>query len=135
MDRLGPLHIAFLQHCAEKSNSIHKSDLPVSELEQMVQEGLLIKYNKPNGLQYCITRAGASVARSYGASPEITKLAVDYVISKGYEQEAAEKIVAEHGAESILMSQAEELKGGASGQREVVVPMNEQSKPEIKFRG
>lgn len=135
MNRLETNHIDFLRKCASQPNRIHGSDLPPEDLAQMTNEGLLLSYNKPSGMMYCITHAGGLVAKSYGESPDLIDIAVKYVISKGYEEEAARKIVSDNGAEHILKSMAAEQKEGGTGQREVTLPMSETGVPQIKFRG
>lgn len=132
MDRLEKKHIDFLRLCAGTPNRTHSSDLPFDDLRKMVDEGLLIQYNRIP-VAYAITKVGASVAKTFGASPEIIDLALKYVQSKGFDESAAKGIVEEHGAESILQSQATELR--QIGQKEITVPINEQGKPEIKYRG
>lgn len=136
MDRLGDVHIKFIKKCAahDKNTQVPDDIIPKSELDLMVTEGILIEYNgTPN--RYTVTRNGAALASSLSIeSPELNKIAVEFVKSKGYEQDAAESIVKEHGAEYILKSKAEETKGDRRGQSEVMVPSNEQGKHEIKFR-
>src|SRR3954468_11316101 len=126
MERLGPEHIEFLRTCAAKPVRTHSSNLPEKDLDLMAAEGLLISYNRATGKQYAITSVGSQVVKSYGAPENMIKIARDFVISKGYDPEAAAKIVSEHGVETILKSKDEELKTLASGQREVTVPMDEQ---------
>lgn len=138
MNKLEQKHINFLRSCAAKPNSIHAlpKEVDFMDADAMAKEGLLVKYNKPTGPQYAIGRYGAQfVKEGFGVSisPEMTKLAVDYVTTKGYTKEAAEKVVIENGVELILQSQAEEMRRGT--QREVVVPLNDQGKPEIKYKG
>lgn len=138
MNRIEQRHIEFLRLCASNSNKVQPlpADVPIMEADALVTEGLLIKYNKPNGPHYAIGRYGSQyVKETYSApeSPDMKKLAVDFVVSKGYEPEAAETIVENNGVEVILNSQAEELRKGT--QREVTVPMNEQGLPQIKFKG
>jgi hypothetical protein len=132
MDTLGKDHIDFLRQCASTPNKVHSSDLPFDDLRKMVDEGLLIQYSRVP-VAYAITKIGVQVAKTFGASPELIKLATDYVQSKGYDESAAKGIVEEHGAESILQSQATELR--QTGQKEITVPINELGKPEIKYRG
>lgn len=129
MDRLGDVHLAFLRECAAKPRSTHLSDLPVEELQQMVDERLLIKYSTRGG-SYAITPGGSQFVKTLGASPELKKIAVDFVKSKGFNEEEAIRVVEEHGAERVLKAQDP----GATGQREIVIPTNEQGKPEIKAR-
>lgn len=137
MDRLGPEHLEFLTQCSLKPNKIHESALPPAELDQMSREGLLIKYGgtKP---RYAISKGGAQFVKdqqSRGSMihPEIRALAIKYVLSKGYEQEAAEVIVDKQGANEILRVQADELRQGT--QKEVKIPTNDLGAVEIKFRG
>lgn len=135
MDRLEDKHVEFLRQCLELPHKIHESNLPKPDLDQMVKEGLLIQYNKPEGTRYCISKAGASVARSYGPSKELIEIAIDYVISRGYEREAAESIVAKEGAEKILKSKAEFAKEElGTGQKEVTVPLNAQGGTGMTFK-
>lgn len=138
MDRLEQKHIDFIRTCAEKPMSIHTLPISISPMEAdaIANEGLLIRYARPTGNRYAIGRYGAQfIKEGYGASesPEMKKLAVDFVVSKGYEEPAATKIVAEHGVEYILKSQADELREGT--QKEVKIPTNAQGKAEIKFKG
>ena len=136
MDKIEQNHLDFLRKCAGKPNSIHELDETITQADadQMAQEGLLIRYNKPLGPMYCIGRYGSQYVKEAGQpGVEMTKLAVKYVVSKGYSEEAAVVIVADNGVDTILKSQAEEMRQGT--QREVKVPMNAQGNPEIKFRG
>jgi len=140
MNRLEEKHIEFLRRVASKPNSIHPlGELPMVDADAMAAEGLLIKYNKATGPWYSIGRYGAQYVKDHltsNDSPELKALAVAYVKSKGYEEEgAAEKIVEREGVETILRSQAEEIRQERQGQKEVSVPMNERGVPEIKFRG
>ncbi len=136
MDKLEKEHMDFLRVCAGKPNSTHPLPENVSlfDAEMMAAEGLLISYHKSTGTHYAIGRYGTQFVKESGfsESPEMKKLAVDYVITKGYETEAAESIVAEHGVEKILGTQAEEIRAGA--QREVKIPVNERGEVEVKFR-
>jgi hypothetical protein len=138
MDRLEQKHIDFLRICAEAPNRIHQLPEDVSQMDAdaMANEGLLIKYNRPTAPQYAIARYGSQFVKEHStASPEMRKLAIAYVMSKieGGSEEDAEKIVNENGVETILRTQAEEMRHGS--QREVKVPTNELGAPEIKFRG
>lgn len=137
MDRLGKEHLDFLIQCATSPNKTHSSELPVAELQQMANEGLLIRYGRSE-FKYAISKQGSQFvkeqqARGQMIHPEIKTLAVKYVVTKGYEEEAAQKIVDEQGANEILRIQAEEMRQGA--QKEVKIPTNEKGMPEIKFRG
>lgn len=123
MERLGQVHIDFLRKCAADSGHTHKPEgIKKDELELMVSEGLLIAYNRGSYFEYAITQNGGKVAATFGDSPELVKIAVEYVMSKGYSDEAAEKIVKDYGAEHILKSKAAEDKGDGEGQREVKAP-------------
>jgi spore maturation protein SpmB len=135
MNKLEQYHIDFLRVCATKPNNIHAQPENISsqDADIMCAEGLLIKYTKPTGRFYAIGRYGAQFIKELGNDTEMTKLAINYVISKGYEESAAQEIVTKEGVESILRTQAEEMKQGT--QREVTVPTNALGKPEIKFRG
>lgn len=127
MERLGQQHIEFLQLCAGKPSKIHESDIPLSELQQMVDEGLLIKYNSGVKPKYCATKLGVRLAKSFGASPELIKVAEDFVVSKGYTPEAAKSIVEKYGAEVILKSE----NNLDERQREVKIPLDAQGRPQI----
>ncbi len=135
MNKLEAKHMEFLRRVASKPNSIHPlGDFPVAEADAMAAEGLLVKYNKATGPWYSIGRYGAQYVKEHlvgGDSPEMRKLAEAYVVSKGYTEEAAVEIVDREGVETILRSQAEEMRQGT--QKEVQIPMNEQGKAEIKF--
>lgn len=140
LQTLGPKHVEFLRKVASKPNSIHPlGDMNQADADAMANEGLLIKYAKAAGPMYAIGRYGVQYVKEHGMAnpndiPEMVKLAVDYVKSKGYTEEgAAEKIVEQEGVEKILLTQAEELRN--SRQREVSIPLNEQGKPEIRFKG
>lgn len=138
MDRIEQKHIDFLRTCAASPNKVHSLPLDIDTMEgdALAQEGLLIKYSKPTGAKYSIGRYGTQyVKESYGAieSPDMIKLAVDYIIGKGYSEEDAIASVKQHGVEKVLEAQAIEMRQGT--QREVKVPINEQGQPEIKFRG
>ena len=128
--------IELLKRCAAKPNSIHEpGEASITDADQLANEGLLIKYNKPLGPMYSIGRFGAQYVKenfSPNGSPEMRKLALAYVVGKGYSEEQAEEIVDTEGVEKILLTQAEELRSGT--QREVQVPLNERGEPEIKFR-
>lgn len=129
-------HYEFLRQCADKPQKCHSTDtISPLDLEEMVKDGLLIKYNRLP-LAFAITPYGSRVAKNNPdtTSPELVKLAVEYVISRGYSRDAADQIVQEHGAEAILKSQAEERKLTQKGQQEIKVPLNEQGKPEMKFK-
>lgn len=136
MDRLGSEHLEFLTQCALKPNKIHGSSLPPADLDLMAKEGLLIKYGRLDS-RYAISKYGAQFVKEQQARgemihPEIRGLAIKYVITKGYEEAAAAKIVDEQGADEILKIQADELRQGT--QKEVKIPMNDRGKVEIKFR-
>jgi hypothetical protein len=137
MDKLEQIHIDFLRTCADNPNKIHSSsEIPAADLEQMANEGLLIKYHKNLGNKYAISHYGSQYIKAQGSvdNPEMRKLAMEYVISKGgYTEAEAEEIVARHGIEAIFQAQSEERQ--FSGQREVKVPTDDQGKAEIKFRG
>jgi hypothetical protein len=139
MDRLEQRHIDFLRTCAGSPNKIHSLPDNVTEMEAnaMATEMLLIRYNKiPGKAQYAIGRYGAQfVKEGYGAteSPDMIKLAIDYIMGKGYSEAEAMASIGQHGVEKVLEAQAMEMRQGS--QREVKVPLNEQGKPEIKFRG
>jgi hypothetical protein len=136
MLKLEEKHHEFLKLCAEKPNKVHESDLPAEDLEQMVQEGLIIKYGGVR-TKFAIARYGTQFVKEQitgngPVSPEITELAVKYVMSKGYSKAAAQQIVTEHGANYLLKEQAAELR--SSGQKEVKIPVNAQGLSEIRFR-
>ena len=140
LQTLGPKHIEFLRKVASKPNSIHPlGTMNQADADAMAHEGLLIKYAKAAGPMYAIGRYGAQYVKEHGAvkpdeSPEMKALAIAYVKDKGYTDEGvAEKIVAEQGVEKILFTQAEEIRQGR--QREVTIPLNEQGKPEIRYKG
>ena len=132
MKRLEQKHIDFLRKCAG-ANTTQVPDEPIdkADLDQMVKEGLLIEYR---GIEtrYTVTQNGSRFARDFGASPELEKIAIEYVKSKGYSQEAAEKIVKENGAEVILKSKQQE-DGPTEGQRGLRVPTDDMGKPAMKF--
>lgn len=137
MDRLEEKHLEFLRLCASQPNKIHESDLPPAELDQMANEGLLIRYGGVK-VRYCISKYGVKlvkdmIARKELVDPKAKEQALDYVKSKGYEKAVAEKIVEDHGAEVILKSKSEE--SALETQREVKIPTNAQGKPEMKFKG
>src|SRR6266404_4429685 len=105
MNKLEKEHMDFLRVCAAGANSIHPipKNVLLADAEMMAAEGLLISYSKPTGYHYAIAQYGAQFVKESGVSesPEMRKLAVDFVISKGYDEEAAEAIVSEHGIETI----------------------------------
>jgi hypothetical protein len=131
MNVLEQEHIDFLRKCAAEDKTTHEAPegMPQDDLDQMVREGLLIEYS---GVQkrYTITTGGARLAQSYGSSPELEKIAIEWAMSKGYDRETAERVVKENGAEVILRSKAEELNDG-KGQREVTM-RTEGGKPVFK---
>lgn len=138
MDRLEERHIDFLRTCATEPNRIHPltENINVIEAEDLVREGLLIKYVRVDGTKYAIARYGAQYVKElYGSndSPDLKKLAIDFVITKGYSEANAIELVEQVGANAILKSQADEMR--QNSQREVTIPLNEQGKPEIKYKG
>jgi hypothetical protein len=136
MNRLEKHHIDFLRTCAAKPNSIHALPLDVLHIDAdaMAAEGLLVKYQKPTGRFYAIARYGAQYVKEISEpGPELTDLAVKYVMSKGFEEDKAKEIVEQHGVNNVLQSQADEMRQGA--QREVTIPTNAQGVPEIKYKG
>lgn len=136
MEKLEQVHLDFLRKCAEQPNKIHSStDVPAKDLEQMTNEGLLIKYNKIP-VQYAISHYGAQYIKAQGSpeTPEMKKLAKEYVMGKIHCTEAeAEEVVAQNGVEAIFNTQSEERLAGS--QREVKVPVDARGKADIKFRG
>lgn len=120
MERLGPVHILFLRQLAANDKQTHLAPTSIKqdELNQMVLEGLLIEYVGPAAKRYTVTQLGARLAQSYGDSPELEKIAIEFVMSKGYNQEDAAKIVKDHGSEVILRTKRVD-EGGGSGQKEI----------------
>lgn len=137
MERLEQKHIDFLRTCAASPNRVHSlpEGIDQEDANQLANEGLLVKYNKALGPQYSIARYGAQFVKEFGATetPEMRKLAVDYVVSKGYSPDAAEEIVTREGVGTILYSQAEELRKG--NQREVQPPTDANGNVKMQYKG
>lgn len=133
MDRLGPIHIQFLRTLAGQDKHTHPApaNIKQDELTQMVREGLLIEYNDALQKRYTVTQLGSRLAQSYGDSPELEKIAVAYVMTKGYDKDSALKIVQENGAEMILRSKKSEETGGGTGQKGIAMQV-EGGKPVFK---
>ena len=142
MNRLEDEHIQFLRQCAEKPLKVHESDLPIEDLDQMVKESLLIKYGSGVRTKYSISRFGVQYVKERLSTkdapvlPEMRAAAVKYVMSKGHDEKAADAIISEWGVPYLLESEARETRAFSQhvGQRDVVVPRNEQGVPEIRFR-
>lgn len=136
MEKLEQKHINFLRTCAEKANKIHNvpEGVSIEDADAMAAEGLLIRYNRIPAPMYCIARYGTQFVKEFGASdtPEMRKLAVAYVMTKGYEEEAADKIVTENGVAVILDTQAQEMRKGT--QREVQAPTDANGNVDLKFK-
>lgn len=120
MDRLGPIHINFLRTLAAEDKHTHEApkSIQINDLNQMVREGLLIEYAGVQAKRYTVTQLGARLAHSYGDNPELEKVAIEFVKSKGFNQADAERVVKENGAEIILRTKKDE-EGGGSGQKEI----------------
>lgn len=137
MERIEQKHVDFLKLCADTPNRIHKvpEGMDPADASALSVEGLLIQYNKPGGAQYAITGDGSRFIQSFGATdtPEMVKLAVAYVMTKGYDEEAAQTIVKDNGCAIILKSQVEEESGNR--QREVKLPTDANGNTRMQFRG
>jgi len=123
MNKLGDKHIEFLRACAKDAGHTHAADgIPKDDLDLMVKEGLLIEYNRGGRYEYAITPVGVNVAASFGDSAEAIEMAVKFVMTKGYDEAGARRLVAENGAKKIFEAKAAEERGNASGQREIKAP-------------
>lgn len=122
MNALGPVHILFLRQCAAEDKHTHEAPKTIekADLDQMVREGLLIEYRGVNGNRYTCTQSGSRLALSFGDHPELEKIAVAYLVGKGYDEAQALEVVQANGAELVLRAKKQE-EAPSSGQREVAM--------------
>ena len=123
MDKLGEKHIEFLREAAADSGHTHEAvGIDKADLDLMVKEGLLIQYNRGGRYEYAITQIGIQVAASFGDPPELTDMAVKFVMTKGLSEAEARKVVATHGAKKVFEAKEAEERGDVTGQREIKAP-------------